>query len=90
MGKEPIIIDGRPLTFTSGQTILEAATENGIDIPTLCHLKGTLPTGTCRICIVEVEGYSERHSSVHAARDLMNSGTRLWNIRRNTPRVFAG
>jgi VanZ family protein/ferredoxin len=32
------------------------ADRNSVDVPTLCHLKGTTPTGACRICVVEVEG----------------------------------
>ena len=64
MGKENIIrIDNHPFTFTPGETILEVAKRNQIDIPTLCHLKGTTPTGACRVCVVEVEG----------ARDLIPS-----------------
>jgi iron-only hydrogenase group A len=39
-----------------GMTILEAAKSVGINVPTLCHLKGLVPTGACRICTVEVEG----------------------------------
>jgi iron-only hydrogenase group A len=37
-------------------TILEAARENGIDIPTLCHMEGMEPLGACRMCVVEIEG----------------------------------
>ena len=51
-----IQINGRTCVFSSGQTILEVAEENGIDIPTLCHLKGTLPTGKCGVCVVETAG----------------------------------
>ena len=51
-----IIINGQPFPFTPGETILQVAQSNGVLIPTLCHLKGTRPTGTCRICLVEVEG----------------------------------
>lgn len=51
-----LIINGKTITFRPGQTILEAATEAGIWIPTLCYLKGATPTGACRICMVEVEG----------------------------------
>ncbi len=40
--------------FEMGETILEIARRNGIYIPTLCNLKGTKPTGACRICIVEL------------------------------------
>ncbi len=37
-------------------TVLDAARENGIDIPTLCHLKDVNEVGACRVCVVEVEG----------------------------------
>lgn len=40
-----------------GMTILEAAKTVGISVPTLCHLKDLNPTGACRICVVEVEGF---------------------------------
>jgi predicted molibdopterin-dependent oxidoreductase YjgC len=57
MGAENIItIDGQELSFTTGETILQVAQRNGIDIPTLCYLKAASPTGACRICLVEVEG----------------------------------
>ncbi|MGL5918915.1 MAG: NADH-dependent [FeFe] hydrogenase, group A6, partial [Bacteroidales bacterium] len=54
-------IDGHPVVVHEGTTILDAATEIGINIPTLCHidLKGTCIKNTpasCRICVVEVEG----------------------------------
>lgn len=51
-----IIIDGKECEFSPGETILEVAEKNGIYIPTLCYLKGASPTGSCRICVVEVEG----------------------------------
>ncbi len=51
-----IVINGNSFSFESGETILDVARRNGIDIPTLCHLKGTTPTGACRICLVEVKG----------------------------------
>lgn len=51
-----MVINNREVTFEPGQTILEAAEAYGIEIPTLCHLKGTTPTGACRICVVEVKG----------------------------------
>lgn len=54
--KKIIVIDGQEFTFDPGETILEVARRNGIDIPTLCYLKGATPTGACRICLVEVEG----------------------------------
>jgi len=51
-----ITINGNAFTFEPGETILEVARRNSIDIPTLCHLKDALPTGACRICAVEVKG----------------------------------
>ncbi|ABW66655.1 molybdopterin oxidoreductase Fe4S4 region [Desulfosudis oleivorans Hxd3] len=54
--KNIIVINGHELSFKDGETILDVALRNGIDIPTLCHLKGTTPTGTCRVCVVEVHG----------------------------------
>jgi formate dehydrogenase major subunit len=54
--KETLTINGQSLPFQPGQTLLEVARHHGIPIPTLCHLDGTVPTGACRICVVEVEG----------------------------------
>jgi len=50
------VIDGNELPYTPGQTILEAAAQLGIDIPTLCHDPRLTPAGACRMCLVEVEG----------------------------------
>lgn len=51
-----LIIDGRSVQAAPGQTILEAARENGIRIPTLCFHKEIEATGSCWICIVEIKG----------------------------------
>ena len=51
-----LVMNGNTFTFEPGETILEVARRHSIDIPTLCHLKGTTPTGACRVCVVEVEG----------------------------------
>jgi len=51
-----ITINGNQFSFRPEDTILEVAQRNGIFIPTLCHLKGTTPTGACRVCMVEVKG----------------------------------
>jgi formate dehydrogenase alpha subunit len=54
--KHTLVINGSECSFTPGDTILQVAERNGVDIPTLCHLKGFTPTGACRICVVEVKG----------------------------------
>jgi bidirectional [NiFe] hydrogenase diaphorase subunit len=48
-------IDGRQVAAKPGMTLLEAARETGIAIPTLCHHEKLEPFGGCRLCIVEVE-----------------------------------
>jgi bidirectional [NiFe] hydrogenase diaphorase subunit len=49
-------IDGVDVAGSAGQTILDVARENAIDIPTLCHLDGLSDVGACRLCCVEVAG----------------------------------
>lgn len=51
-----LTLNGKQVEFEPGQTILQVAENNAVNIPTLCHLKGCTPTGACRICLVEVEG----------------------------------
>ena len=51
-----IEIDGKPLQVESGMNLLEAALQNGIYIPHLCHHPDLPDIGSCRLCIVEVEG----------------------------------
>lgn len=51
-----LTIDGKTISVAHGTTILAAARELGIRIPTLCWLEKVSPTGACRICVVEVEG----------------------------------
>ena len=50
-----ITMNEHKLSVPSGSTILEAATANGIKIPTLCHLKGIDARANCRMCVVEIE-----------------------------------
>jgi bidirectional [NiFe] hydrogenase diaphorase subunit len=51
-----LIIDEQEVSALRGQTILEVARENDIDIPTLCHLEGLSDVGACRLCLVEIKG----------------------------------
>ncbi|MFA3784195.1 molybdopterin-dependent oxidoreductase [Melioribacteraceae bacterium 4301-Me] len=50
-----IIIDGKEVEFKQGQTIIEAARENGISIPHFCWHPKLSISGNCRVCLVEVE-----------------------------------
>ncbi len=49
-------IDGKDVQIEKGATILAAAEKAGVQIPTLCFLKKISPTGSCRVCVVEVAG----------------------------------
>jgi len=50
-----ITLNGREVSGLAGTTILELATESGVDIPTLCHDVNLAPVGACRVCLVEEE-----------------------------------
>ncbi len=49
-------IDGKECVGTEGQNILDAATDNGVYIPNLCHLKDVMPAGSCRMCTIKMNG----------------------------------
>ncbi len=51
-----LLIDGSDVSARADQTILDAARENDIQIPTLCHLDGLSEVGACRMCLVELKG----------------------------------
>ncbi len=50
-------INGVDYEAKEGSTILDVARENGVDIPTLCFMEGVSDVGSCRLCMVEAEGY---------------------------------
>lgn len=49
-----LTIDDKKVEAREGQTLLEVAQENGIEIPTLCHHEALEPRGACRVCLVEI------------------------------------
>ena len=59
MAAKTLTIDGKQITAEQGTTLLQAAKENGITIPTLCHLDGVYDVGACRLCLVEITGYNK-------------------------------
>jgi bidirectional [NiFe] hydrogenase diaphorase subunit len=56
MAVKTLTIDGKAVSAEETDTILQAATDAGIKIPTLCHLDGLGDVGACRLCITEVAG----------------------------------
>ncbi|MDJ0594067.1 MAG: bidirectional hydrogenase complex protein HoxU [Pleurocapsa sp. MO_226.B13] len=59
MSVRTLTINNIPVAAEEGKTILEAAKEADIHIPTLCSLEGVSPVAACRMCLVEVEGINK-------------------------------
>lgn len=77
-----IILDGKKLQVQDESTILQAARENGITIPTLCYLEGLNEIGACRVCLVEVKGQHRLVSSCNTkVREGMEISTRSEKVR---------
>src|SRR5512141_1231693 len=53
--KLQVTVDGRTAEVPAGTTILDAARQMGVSIPTLCNYRGLLCYGACRVCLVEIE-----------------------------------
>jgi NADH-quinone oxidoreductase subunit G len=51
-----IILDGKPVEVEPGLTVLRAAEQAGVLIPHLCYHPAFAPQGSCRLCLVEIEG----------------------------------
>ncbi len=54
-----LTIDGKEVLAKENTTILQAARDSGIRIPTLCHHERLNPIGSCRLCVVEISGNAE-------------------------------
>jgi len=83
MGEIRVVIDGREVKGRQGTTILEAAEKAGVTIPTLCHRPDLSPSGNCRICVVEVEGFLRLVASCHTP---IGEGMVVYT---NSPKVVA-
>ncbi len=77
-----VTIDDKKLQVEQGTTVLAAARANGIEIPTLCYLAGVNEIGSCRVCVVEVEGWDNLPASCNTP---CQEGM---VVRTNTPRVI--
>ncbi len=67
-----ITLDGKEISVEHDKTILDAARENGINIPTICFHEATTANGLCRMCVVEAEGMRLLQPSciVQVAKDM--------------------
>ncbi|NLF80407.1 MAG: 2Fe-2S iron-sulfur cluster binding domain-containing protein [Clostridia bacterium] len=85
MDKVNLTINGIPVSVPKDYTVLLAARKAGIDIPTLCYLKGINEIAACRICVVEVDinGVPMRNLPASCVLKVQEG----MNVRTNTPRV---
>jgi NADH-quinone oxidoreductase subunit G/NADP-reducing hydrogenase subunit HndD len=51
-----IEVNGRSVEAQPGEMLLYSLRRAGVQVPTLCHMEGLLPSGACRMCVVEIEG----------------------------------
>ena len=67
-----LTIDNQEIITEQGKTLLDAARENGMDVPTICFHEATTANGLCRMCVVEVEGMRVLQPAciVQAAKDM--------------------
>ncbi len=78
-------IDGVEISGRPGQTIMEAADDAGVYIPRLCAYKGLSPFGSCRVCMVMVNGRPQTACTQPIGPGMIveNNTERLTNLRRN-------
>ena len=85
MSVKTLTINGVHVTAPEGATVLEAATDAGIEIPTLCHLDGLDDLGACRLCLVELTGSPKLHAAcvlkIEEGMEIMTDTERLRKYR---------
>jgi bidirectional [NiFe] hydrogenase diaphorase subunit len=80
-----LTINGRKITAEEGTTILYAARENNIYIPTLCENEAVAPYGACRLCLVEITTAKGRERLVTSCIYQVEEGL---NVRTDTDRII--
>ena len=85
-------IDGLPATVKAGSTIMRAARESGVDVPKLCATDSVKPFGSCRLCLVEVEGRNGYPAScttvVEEGMKISTQTDALAKLRRNVMELY--
>jgi bidirectional [NiFe] hydrogenase diaphorase subunit len=86
MAAKTLTINGQLVSAAEGQTVLEAARDAGVRIPTLCHLEGLSGVAACRLCLVEVAGSAKLQPActlkVAEGQDVRTDTERLRRYRR--------
>jgi bidirectional [NiFe] hydrogenase diaphorase subunit len=88
MAAKTLTIDGKQVSAEEGATVLQVCHDNGIPIPTLCHLEGVYDVGACRLCLVELKGTPKLlpacTTKVSEGMEITTSSERLNKYRRMT------
>ncbi|UZQ55756.1 bidirectional hydrogenase complex protein HoxU [Trichothermofontia sichuanensis B231] len=88
MSVRTLRINGIDVAVESGTSILAAAKQAGITIPTLCHLDGVSDVGACRLCLVEIQGSNKLLpacvTEVAEGMDIQTETPKLQEYRRMT------
>jgi [NiFe] hydrogenase diaphorase moiety small subunit len=71
MTTKTFLLDGRPIPFEEGATIMDAALAAGVYIPHLCHRPGYRPHGSCKLCTVDIGGRRGAACTNRAAEDVV-------------------
>src|SRR5690606_39535377 len=87
-----LTIDGETVTVPEGTSVLRAAAEAGINIPKLCATDSQEPFGSCRLCLVEIEGAKGLPASctteVREGMVVTTQSKRLADVRRNVMELY--
>ncbi|MEI6122954.1 MAG: 2Fe-2S iron-sulfur cluster-binding protein [Bacteroidota bacterium] len=77
-------IDGKACEGTKGQLLVDAAADNGVYIPVLCHMRDLIPAGSCRICTVKINGRNMAACTtpVDEGMNVENNSPELLDIRK--------
>lgn len=94
MKKVKIKINNKEYSANEGQTVLEVARENGIDIPALCYHPDLKPGSNCRMCLVEMKGQKDLKTScslkVAEGMEILTDSPRIEKARKiNLELIFA-
>ncbi len=85
-------IDGRSITVPRGTSVMRASIEAGVNVPKLCATDSLEPFGSCRLCLVEIEGKRGYPAScttpVEAGMRVRTQSDRLQALRRNVMELY--
>ncbi|HEY3539532.1 MAG TPA: formate dehydrogenase subunit alpha [Trinickia sp.] len=87
-----LTIDDREVTVAAGTSVMRAAIEAGVNVPKLCATDSLEPFGSCRLCLVEIEGRRGYPAScttpVEAGMRVATQTPRLQDLRRNVMELY--